>query len=134
MRIDNLLVQNSARISVAQTNGVPSSIGVNTGNKIATEDFAKILDRQLGENQSITFSKHAQLRMAQREMSLSEADLQKLGDAVQKAGEKGVVDTLVLMKEMAFIVNVPSKVVVTAMKDQDLCGNVFTNIDGAVIV
>ena len=40
---------------------------------------------------------------------------------------------MVLVDDMAFIVNVKSRTVVTAVKDEELKENVFTNIDGAVI-
>ncbi|WP_337402179.1 hypothetical protein [Suilimivivens sp.] len=39
-----------------------------------------------------------------------------------------------LVDQLAFIVNVPSSTVVTAMDRQDATENIFTNIDGAVII
>ena len=56
----------------------------------------------------------------------------KLNDAIDKADAKGVQDTLVLTKDAALIVNVKNRTVVTAMDKNNLNGNVFTNIDGAV--
>ena len=53
---------------------------------------------------------------------------------VQKASEKGIKESLVLMDSLAFIVNVPNKTVVTAMDQGESGDNIFTNIDGAVIV
>ena len=41
---------------------------------------------------------------------------------------------LVLVDSLAFIVNVPSKTVVTAMDQTETQSNIFTNIDGAVIM
>ncbi len=55
-------------------------------------------------------------------------------EAVEKAEAKGLEDTLILTKDAALIVNVKNKTVVTAMDREALRGNVFTNIDGAVIV
>ena len=46
---------------------------------------------------------------------------------VLKEKQKAAVDSL------AFIVNVPSRTVVTAMDQNESENNVFTNIDGAVI-
>ena len=57
-----------------------------------------------------------------------------LDAAARRAGEKGVKNTLVLIEGRAFIVNVPSGTVITAMNNGDLKENVFTQIDGAVIV
>ena len=53
---------------------------------------------------------------------------------MQRANEKGIKDSLVIMDKLAFIVNVPSATVVTAMDQLDNSENIFTNIDGAVIV
>lgn len=85
-------------------------------------------------NREITFSKHAGQRMAQRDIELSKQDIQKLGQAVKKAEEKGVRNTLVLFDQKAFIVNVPANIVITAMSGSDLKENIFTQIDGAVLL
>ncbi|MDE5893818.1 MAG: flagellar protein, partial [Acetatifactor sp.] len=42
--------------------------------------------------------------------------------------------SLVIVDELAFIVNVPNSTVVTAMDSKDAVNNIFTNIDGAVIM
>ena len=58
----------------------------------------------------------------------------RLQDGMEKANAKGIKDSLVLMDKLAFIVNVPSSTVVTAMDQNETSENIFTNIDGAVIV
>lgn len=128
MRVDNLLAQYSARIPSEQAKANASADSGRTG-----PSFEQILERTVNQNTELTFSKHAQLRMTQRSMELSPVEMEKLKGAVKKAEAKGVNDTLILMDKMAFIVNVPSNVVVTAMKDEDIQGNVFTKIDGAVV-
>ena len=45
--------------------------------------------------------------------------------------EKGMKESLVLVDDLAFIVNVKNKTVVTAVNDKE--ERIFTNIDGAVI-
>ena len=50
------------------------------------------------------------------------------------AGDKGINESLVLVDSLAFIVNVPNKTVVTAMDQTETDTNIFTNIDGAVIM
>ena len=52
----------------------------------------------------------------------------------RKAGQKGIRDSLVIVDDLAFIVNVPNKTVVTAMDSRETEENVFTNINGAVIM
>jgi len=99
--------------------------------------FQELLEKQLKEQQAtgqLTFSRHAQQRTLQRNITLSESDLDRLGSAVGKAEDKGLTDTLILMNNTAFIVNVPNKVVVTVVDGDETDSTVFTNIDGAVIV
>jgi len=94
--------------------------------------FADILHDKLNKERGITISKHAQLRMEMRNVNLTEAQRQKLADAVDKADAKGVRDTLVVMDKMAFVVNVKNRTVITAVNSGEMKENVFTNIDGAV--
>ena len=101
--------------------------------------FRELLDSRLRAQAQqhapvLSFSKHAQARTAERGISLSEADLQKLDLAAEKAQAKGLTDTLVFMNNTAFIVNIPGRVVVTVVDQNDTEPQVFTNIDGAVMV
>lgn len=99
-----------------------------------TRSFEELLRQAVSQREGPAFSKHAEFRMSQREISLSADDMARLTDAIGRAEHKGVKNTLVLLDQMAFIVNVPDNVVITAMNGQDLKENVFTQIDGAVIV
>lgn len=98
--------------------------------------FGDLLQQTLQKTQAqqLTFSRHARQRTAQRGIELTESDLDRLTEAVGMADGKGVTDTLVLMNNTAFIVNVPSRVVVTVVDGSETEGNVFTNINGAVIL
>ena len=69
-----------------------------------------------------------------RNLTLSENQLNRLSEGLKKAGEKGIRESLVMVDQLAFIVNVPSNTVITAMDQAQARENVFTNIDGAVIV
>lgn len=82
----------------------------------------------------VKFSKHASVRMADRNIELSDTQLERLNDGVRKAEQKGIKDSLVIVDELAFIVNVPNNTVVTAMDSTEANENVFTNINGAVIM
>ena len=83
----------------------------------------------------VKFSKHASQRLDERDISLSAEQSERLNAGVQAASEKGINDSLVIVDSLAFIVNVPSQTVVTAMdQDDSTASNVYTNIDGAVIV
>lgn len=106
--------------------------------RTAGKSFGELLRQSIGQAQTqtrqLTFSRHAQTRTEQRGIELTENDLDRLSAAVGKAGDKGLTDTLVFMNNTAFIVNVPSRVVITVVDGGETDGNVFTNIDGAVIL
>jgi len=87
-----------------------------------------------GELDRLKFSHHAQTRLESRNIQLSDADVKQLADAVDQASQKGSQDSLVVMKNVAYIVNVKNRTVVTAVDGDNLNENVFTNIDSAVLV
>jgi len=97
-----------------------------------TADFAGILQKKLVSDREVKISKHARLRMEMRNLNLSDNQRIRLSDAVDRADAKGVRNTLVVMDNMALVVNVTNRIVVTAINGGELKENVFTNIDGAV--
>ena len=93
--------------------------------------FEEILQKQ--QTGEIKFSKHAANRLNDRNIELTSEQLERLSDGTRKAGEKGIRESLVLVDELAFIVNTGSNTVITAMDQAETKENIFTNIDGAVI-
>ena len=81
----------------------------------------------------VKFSKHAVNRLSLRNIELTNDQMQRLQEGARQAGERGIKDSLILVDQLAFIVNVPNHTVVTAMDQTENNSNVFTNIDGAVI-
>ncbi len=99
------------------------------------QSFAEILERnQLVTDSAVRFSKHAAGRLNDRNIELSDNQLDRLNAGMQKANAKGINESLVLVDQLAFIVNVKNNTVITAMDQTEAEENVFTNIDGAVIV
>jgi len=96
------------------------------------EDFSSILNQKLNESREVKISKHAAMRIESRNIKLDASHVERLKNAVDKASSKGVKDTLVVMDDMAFVVNVNARTVITALNQSELKDNVFTNIDGAV--
>ncbi|MBR3770547.1 MAG: flagellar protein [Lachnospiraceae bacterium] len=98
--------------------------------------FEEILNqkRVSSDSSELKFSKHAAMRLENRNINLSAEQSRRLENGVQKASEKGIKESLVLIDSLAFIVNVPNKTVVTAMDKEESNDNIFTNIDGAVIM
>ncbi len=115
----------------------------NTSRPVSAErptDFSELLRAkqgvvppQSGTPDALKFSAHAQTRLQSRQISLDEARLERLETAVQKAASKGAKDSLVLMDELAMVVSVTNRTVVTVVDRDNLKQSVFTNIDSAVI-
>ena len=79
----------------------------------------------------IKFSRHASERLQTRKIDMSEEQRARLQDAASQAKEKGMREPLVMVDNLAFIVNVRNNTVITAVNDTDQA--VCTNIDGAII-
>lgn len=87
----------------------------------------------VGPRVPLKFSAHANARLQSRKIDTGPEQMRKLGEAVDKAAAKGLDDTLILTPDAAFIVSVKNRTVITVMDREQLQGNVFTNIEGAVI-
>ena len=102
--------------------------------------FQKILKGELQQGQGIRFSAHAQARLSDRDIEISDDALNKLTDAVDRAAAKGARDALVLMPgasrtdDLALVVSVTNRTVVTAMDGERVRDSIFTNIDSALVV
>ncbi|MBO4374045.1 MAG: flagellar protein [Lachnospiraceae bacterium] len=110
------------------------SLTVETGKE--SRSFAEILNEKSEkafEKPSVSFTKHAAQRLSDRNIELSDAQLERLFNGTKEAGDKGINSSLVMVDDLAFIVNTRSNTVVTAMDPGSNDKNVFTNIDGAVI-
>jgi flagellar operon protein len=111
---------------LSQNYGPTRPVGITGGT--ATPSFADTL----AETQGLRFSNHAQQRLEKRQLELSDDGLNRLTQAVDKADKKGGKSSLVLMDDMAFIVNVRERMVVTAMDANAHGEGVFTQIDTVV--
>ena len=122
--------------SIEQVTGQYLNTGKNY--KVSSDaqlSFEEILkEKQANQTSELKFSKHASMRLEQRNISLTEEQNERLKNGVEKADEKGIRESLVMVDSLAFIVNVPNKTVVTAMDQTETQENIFTNIDGAVIM
>jgi flagellar operon protein len=100
--------------------------------KIAPDtSFQKILEQQF-TCQGLKFSKHAYERLTSRNIDLTKEQLERLETGAKKAFEKGINESLVMVDNLAFIVNIKNNTVITAVNDGE--DKVFTNIDGAVVI
>ena len=96
-----------------------------------TDSFADILS---AEETKVSFSQHAISRLQERNLSLSEQELSKLDSTVEKMARKGARESLIYMNDIALVVSVTNKKVITAMDGASAKDNIFTNIDSAAII
>lgn len=95
--------------------------------------FSKVLDQKI-PLQGVKFSQHAQDRLRARNINFSANDLANLEGAVNSVAQKGGKESLVMMGDSALVVSIKNRTVVTAMDRTQMKGNVFTNIDSAVVI
>ncbi len=96
--------------------------------------FREILEAKTVNETNLKLSKHAAGRLNDRGIELTGDQWERLEGGARKAKQKGIKDSLVIVDDLAFIVNVPNQTVVTAMDSTQTDENVFTNINGAVIM
>lgn len=120
-------------------NGNTQKAGKKENLPAGENSFASVLNKiqesadNINSEEPVKFSKHAVNRLSMRNIELTHDQMQRLNQGKIEAGEKGIKDSLILVDQLAFIVNVPNNTVVTAMDQTETKNNVFTNIDGAVI-
>ena len=102
-------------------------------NNISGPSFNDVLNK-VKSNEQVKFSKHALDRLNSRNIELTEDELSRINTGVDKAKSKGVRDALIMMDDKIFVASVQNKTIITAAMEEQLKDNVFTNIDGAVIV
>lgn len=84
--------------------------------------------------QDVRFSGHALKRIEQRQIEISQDDLSLLASGIERAERKGSRESLLLMDRTAYVVNVPSRTVVTAVDSEAMKDKTFTNIDSAILL
>ncbi len=82
--------------------------------------------------QDVRFSNHAQKRLESRDIALTPESVNRLSDAIDKAEKRGGKSSLVMVDDLAFIVNVRERTVVTALDANHRGEGVFTQIDSVV--
>ncbi|MCB0209417.1 MAG: flagellar protein [Anaerolineae bacterium] len=95
--------------------------------------FEDLLKSQLGRSPTVRFSAHAQHRIASRNIDFGSEEAVRLEQAIEKAANKGSRESLILMDDLALVVSIKNKIVITAVDADSRKENVFTNIDSVVL-
>ncbi len=131
-------ISNKNFSSIEQITGqyLNKTIAPNNLSKESVKSFNDILKQRSIEDSSteLKFSKHANERLASRNINLSTEQIERLECGVFKAQEKGIKESLVMLDNLAFIVNVKNNTVITAVNPEEGVQSIFTNIDGAIII
>ncbi len=111
-----------------------TKVSASEKNNQAASPFGDILQSKqaAGDTSELKFSRHANERLASRNIDLTDEQLERLENGAKMASEKGINESLVMVDNLAFIVSVKNNTVITAVNDGE--DKVFTNIDGAVII
>lgn len=116
-------------IEPAQKPAAPARSQTKEASRFQTE-----LESCLEQPGSVSFSAHARSRLTSRSIQLTGQQVARLEHGVEQAAKKGARESVVMLDNLAFIVSVPNRTVVTAVEGAAREGNVFTQIDSAVIV
>ena len=97
------------------------------------ESFARVLESQKRDTE-VKLSAHAQERLRQQNITISPQDISKISDATRKAEMKGSRESLILLRDLALVVNIKNRTVITAVDKARQKDKIFTNIDSTVIL
>jgi len=125
-RLNDAIIRQTERITATDQKTIANVAGK------TDESFKQLLDQQI--NNTVTFSKHASIRKEQRNIEVSDSDLEKLGNACDQAQQNGVDNALIMMGDSAFIVNAADKRVITVMNKNEMKNKLVNDIDGAVFI
>ena len=84
--------------------------------------------------QELKISKHANERITERNIAISDEEWQNVTEKVFEARDKGVKQPLVIMEQAALIVSAKNATVITAMDRSEAKQQLFTNIDGTIVL
>ncbi len=97
--------------------------------------FRAVLEQQrTTTTQPLKFSAHAMQRLHSRNIELSSEDLNRMNAMADKAAEKGAKQSLFMLRDVAMVVSIKNRTVITAVDQDSMKENVFTNIDSAAVI
>jgi len=82
----------------------------------------------------IKMSAHASKRLSDRNIIFDRGEYLNIKNALGQLRDKGGRDSLVVTDKAAYILDVDQDTIVTAIDKNSLKGNVFTNLDSAIIM
>jgi flagellar operon protein len=98
--------------------------------------FRAVLDQTQAApaSEQLRFSAHAMQRLASRNITLTGDDVARMNAMADKAAAKGAKQSLFILRDTALVVSIKNRTVITAVDQDSMKENVFTNIDSAAII
>jgi len=119
-------------VQLGRVNGIGAQPVAQQSTAAATEQSTTSFLETLESVQRVKFSNHAQSRMQSRDINLNSENVNRLSDAIDKAEKRGGKSSLGVVDDLAFIVNVQNRMVITALDKNQRGEGVFTQIDSVV--
>jgi flagellar operon protein len=97
--------------------------------------FAEVLKAEQAKvKEDLKISAHASARLFEAGRTLTPDDTARLNEAIDKMAQKGSRESLVVMDDLALVVSVPNRTVITVVPGERQKDSIFTNIDSAIFV
>lgn len=115
---------------------LPKPVSTNQRPDLATQglSFQSMLDKVIDKSDELKISKHAEKRMEDRGIHFSPQMWETIHSRVKEAKAKGINDSLVITADATLVVSAKNETVITAMDRQEAGAQIFTNINGAIII
>ncbi len=120
-KVSNITINNSVSQKAKNVNS-------NTG-----KSFAEVLDENQ-RNMEVRLSAHAQERLKQQNITISQQDMNRITEATAELQKKGSRESLMILRDLALVVNINNRTVITAVDKSRQKDRVFTNIDSTIIL
>lgn len=98
------------------------------------QGFAKHLQNAVETKEGLSISKHAQKRLSQRNIDIDPMTWAKIEAKVKEAKKMGVIDSLVITTDAALVISAKNNIVITAMGRDEAASQIFTNINGTILM
>ncbi|MGP7817500.1 TIGR02530 family flagellar biosynthesis protein [Niallia sp. 01092] len=96
--------------------------------------FSAHLQQSISSVDKLNISKHANQRLQQRGIVIDETKWEQIEAKVKQAKQMGVKESLVLLNNAALIVSAKNNTVITAMDREEASQQIFTNINGTIVL
>jgi flagellar operon protein len=115
----------------------PTGTPVDIPPSTSSSSFRSILEQTQSTgsgSEPLRFSAHAMQRLQSRNITLTSDDISRMNDMADKAAAKGAKNSLFIVRDAAMVVSIKNRTVITAVDQDSMKENVFTNIDSAAII